>query len=105
MNRHFIAYEQETYRWTALLQSIASATGLVAPSNATNTYQISSEVDDRTMRELYLWPFEEVLGAQPLGLMSSYNRVNGTGAVANKRLLTEILKVRQENLALNIQLT
>lgn len=78
-----------------MLQGIASGLGLAPPSDAMNQYQISSDVDDRTMRELYLWPFEEVLAAKPLGLMSSYNRVNSTGTVANKQLLTEILKVDQ----------
>lgn len=40
---------------------------------------ISSEVDERTLRELYLAPFEAAIrhgGA--LGLMSGYNRLNGT---------------------------
>ena len=54
---------------------------------------ISSEVDERAMREIYFRSFEKaakVAGAW--SVMCSYNRVNGTHASENYRLLTEILK-------------
>lgn len=38
----------------------------------------SSEVDERTLRELYYLPFEIACEAQPVSLMCSYNRINGT---------------------------
>ena len=38
----------------------------------------SSEVDERTLRELYYLPFEIACEAQPVLLMCSYNRINGT---------------------------
>lgn len=38
----------------------------------------SSEVDERTLRELYYRPFEIACEAQPVSLMCSYNRINGT---------------------------
>ena len=54
---------------------------------------ISSEVDDRTLREIYLPAFEAaVKKAQPWTVMCSYNKINGTFAAENHRLLTEILK-------------
>ncbi len=40
-------------------------------------YWISSEVDERTLREIYLKPFEIACKAKPWAVMTSYNRVNG----------------------------
>jgi beta-glucosidase len=54
---------------------------------------ISSEVDERTLREIYLPAFEAaVKEAKPWTVMCSYNKLNGTYAAENHRLLTEILK-------------
>ncbi|MFI6691197.1 glycoside hydrolase family 3 C-terminal domain-containing protein [Streptomyces sp. NPDC050433] len=55
--------------------------------------RISSDVDDRTMREIYLRAFEQVVrDAQPWTVMCSYNRVNGVHAAQNHWLLTEVLR-------------
>lgn len=43
----------------------------------TNRLQQSSEVDERTLREIYYKPFEIACEAKPVSLMSSYNRING----------------------------
>ena len=53
---------------------------------------ISSIVDERTLREIYLAPFEEAVKAQPWSVMCSYNRINGVYSSDNKRLLTDILR-------------
>jgi beta-glucosidase len=54
---------------------------------------ISSEVDERVLRELYLVPFEAaVREAGAWALMSAYNRVNGTHASEHPWLLGELLK-------------
>ena len=54
---------------------------------------ISSEVDERTMREIYLTAFEKaVKQAQPKTIMNSYNRINGVFASENHWLLTEVLR-------------
>ena len=54
---------------------------------------ISSEVDDRALREIYLAAFETVVKkSQPYTIMASYNRVNGEFATENKKLLTDILR-------------
>ena len=51
-----------------------------------------SIVDERTLREIYLTGFEiAVKEGNPLSLMSSYNRINGTYASENHRLLRSIL--------------
>jgi beta-glucosidase len=54
---------------------------------------ISSEVDERTLREIYLPAFEAaVKKAKPWTVMCSYNKINGTYSAENHWLLTEILK-------------
>ncbi|MEN8906270.1 MAG: glycoside hydrolase family 3 C-terminal domain-containing protein [Clostridiales bacterium] len=68
--KHFLANNQEHRRMTS-----------------------SSEVDERTLREIYLAAFEDVVKkAKPWTVMCSYNRINGTYASENKRFLTDILR-------------
>ena len=68
--KHFAANNQETRRLTA-----------------------SSEIDERTMREIYLAAFEgAVKNAKPWTVMCSYNRINGLHASENKTYLTDILR-------------
>ncbi|MBT6604408.1 glycosyl hydrolase [Candidatus Bathyarchaeota archaeon] len=54
---------------------------------------MDSIVEERALRELYLAVFERIVKqANPSMVMQSYNKVNGTSLVENKRLLTDILK-------------
>ncbi len=54
---------------------------------------VSAEVDERTLREVYLVPFEmAVKDARPWTVMASYNRINGTYACENEYLLNTILR-------------
>ena len=46
----------------------------------------SSEVDERTLREIYTRNFKIALEAKPWTVMSSYNRVNGVKVSAHKKL-------------------
>jgi beta-glucosidase len=65
---------------------------------AANNYEIernraTSNLDERTLREIYLAQFEmAVKEAQPWTVMCSYNRINGVYASQNHHLLNEILK-------------
>ena len=53
----------------------------------------SSEIDERTLREIYLLQFEMIVKeADPWTVMCSYNRINGIYASENYFLLSEILK-------------
>ena len=55
--------------------------------------RVSAEVDERTLREIYLPAFERVVvEAQPWTVMCAYNRINGTYASEHHWLLTEILR-------------
>lgn len=62
--KHFVANETEHRRTTS-----------------------SSEVDERSLRELYLVPFEHLVHAGVLAVMTSYNRVNGTWVTESPALL------------------
>ena len=54
---------------------------------------ISAEVDERTLREIYLPAFETaVKKAKPWTVMCSYNKLNGSYCSENHRLLVDILK-------------
>lgn len=53
----------------------------------------SSEMDERTAREIYLAAFEAaVKQAKPWTVMCAYNRINGTYAAENKKYLTDVLR-------------
>ena len=68
--KHFLANNQETRRLTE-----------------------SAEIDERTLREIYLAAFESaVKSAKPWTVMCSYNRINGLHVSENKTYLTDILR-------------
>ncbi len=54
---------------------------------------IDSRIDERTMRELYLVPFESaVKEAGVLAVMTSYNRINGPWAADSAALINGVLR-------------
>ena len=58
-----------------------------------NRMSCSSDVDERTLREIYLPAFETaVKKAQPYTVMCSYNKINATFASENPWLLTDVLR-------------
>lgn len=75
--KHYVANEQEHFRqpfeWTA--------------ANA-----ISSNVDDRTLHEIYVWPFADSIKAGVASVMCSYNQVNNSYACQNSKILNGVLK-------------
>ncbi|KAK5636910.1 hypothetical protein RRF57_012622 [Xylaria bambusicola] len=53
---------------------------------------LSSNIDDRTMHELYLWPFGDAIKAGVASVMCSYNMINNSYACGNSKLLNGLLK-------------
>lgn len=54
---------------------------------------LSAEVEERALREIYLKPFQLIMkGSDPWCWMTSYNRVNGTYASDDHRLIQSILR-------------
>jgi len=55
--------------------------------------RVSAEVDDRTLREVYLPAFERVVKqSQPWTVMCAYNKINGTYCSEHYWLLTQVLR-------------
>ncbi|KAK1813763.1 hypothetical protein LTR12_011817 [Friedmanniomyces endolithicus] len=75
--KHFVGNEQEHFR-----QSWEWGT-----PNA-----LSSNIDDRTLHELYAWPFAEAIRAGVASVMCSYNQVNNSYACQNSKLMNGVLK-------------
>ena len=64
-----------------------------ANNQETDRMRRDSQVDIRTLREIYLRGFQKVVTtAKPWTVMCSYNKVNGTHASENHFLLTEVLR-------------
>ena len=111
-SKHYIANEQETQRGST------SLSGGLTVTNGTVIDAVSSNVDDRTLHELYIWPFVSVQRRPPYlffmpedfldkfanisqanavhagsaAVMCGYNRVNGNYSCANSDTLNTILK-------------
>ena len=68
--KHFMTNNQEYHRMTS-----------------------SSEMDERTMREIYLASFENTVKKEkPWTIMNSYNKLNGTYLCENKEMLSDVLR-------------
>ena len=62
-------------------------------SQETRRMTVNAVVDERALREIYLYAFEQaVKSAQPYCIMNAYNKLNGQSCAENKRLLTDILR-------------
>ncbi|PGG98423.1 hypothetical protein AJ79_08862 [Helicocarpus griseus UAMH5409] len=75
--KHYVLNEQEHYRQ-------ASEWGI---PNA-----MSSNIDDRSLREVYVWPFAESVRAGVASIMCAYQMVNNSYSCQNSLLLNGILK-------------
>src|SRR4029450_425932 len=66
---------------------------LVANESETERNTVNSVVDEATLREVYLLPFEiAVSEAEPWSMMAAYNDVNGVPATEQDHVVNEIVK-------------
>ncbi|GAA2640570.1 beta-glucosidase H [Paractinoplanes durhamensis] len=65
---------------------------LVGNDFETDRMEVDVRIGERTLREIYLPPFERVVEAGGWGVMSAYNGVNGTSMASNGRLQEDVLK-------------
>ncbi|WP_246115862.1 glycoside hydrolase family 3 C-terminal domain-containing protein [Trebonia kvetii] len=64
-----------------------------ANNQETDRMRVSADVDERTLREIYLSAFERVVTqARPAAVMAAYNKVNGIPATEHRWLLTTVLR-------------
>ncbi|CDK26550.1 unnamed protein product [Kuraishia capsulata CBS 1993] len=82
--KHLIGNEQEIFRQVGEWEDTEWG-GCLKES-------ISSNIGDRAMHEVYLWPFADCVHAGVGSVMCSYNRVNNTYACENSALLNKLLK-------------
>jgi beta-glucosidase len=101
--RNFETYSEDPYlagrigvAWVKGLQSQnigASLKHYACNNQEINRTRSSSQVDERTLREMYLPAFEAVVKeASPWTVMTSYNKINGVYASENPKMLKNILK-------------
>lgn len=101
--RNFEYYSEDPYLSSELatqhilgVQSKGIGTSLkhfAVNNQETRRFNIDVEVDERTLREIYLASFEgAVIKGKPWTVMAAYNKINGEFCSQNKRLLTEILR-------------
>ncbi|KAJ5772288.1 CAZyme family GH3 [Penicillium odoratum] len=75
--KHFVLNEQEHFR-QAFEWGIPTA--------------LSSNIDDRALHEVFVWPFAESVRADVASVMCAYQMVNNSYACENSKLLNGILK-------------
>ena len=82
--------------WVNGLQSRnvgASLKHFAANNQETDRLRVSADVDERTLRELYLSAFRRVMTrARPWTVMAAYNKINGAYATEHHWLLTEVAR-------------
>ena len=77
--KHYICNEQDTHR-----------SGVMKSTNDAVVY--SANLDDKTMHEIYLWPFASSVAAGTGSIMCSANEINDTRACQNNKTQNGLLK-------------
>ncbi len=102
--RHFEYFSEDPLLTGKLAAAITRGCQSIAGNYATikhfcannqeeNRFQVSSNVNERALREIYLRGFEiAVKEGKPKGVMSAYNKVNGVYAANSRDLCTKVLR-------------
>ncbi|OJJ87957.1 glycoside hydrolase family 3 protein, partial [Aspergillus glaucus CBS 516.65] len=77
---HYIGNEQELHR------------NPETDAQGENVESVSSNIDDTTIHELYLWPFQDAVRAGNASVMCSYQRINNSYGCQNSKTLNSLLK-------------
>lgn len=80
--KHYILNEQEHFRQAGEAQGYGYNI----------TQSVSANIDDKTMHELYLWPFVDAVRAGVGSIMCSYNQINNSYGCSNSYTLNKLLK-------------
>ena len=81
--------------WITGLQSTGTgscAKHLVCNDSETARDSVNVQVDERTLREVYLLPFEFAAKAGCAGILAAYNRVNGSRCAEQHHVLSDVVK-------------
>ncbi|MFC8507505.1 beta-glucosidase [Streptomyces sp. NPDC057131] len=101
--RHFEAYSEDPYLTGAIgtgyVQGVqdggvgTTVKHFVGNDAETERFTVDNRIAPRPLRELYLAPFEAIVrNAHPWGIMTAYNRVNGTTMTEHRYLVNEVLR-------------
>ncbi|KAH7170160.1 glycosyl hydrolase family 3 N terminal domain-containing protein [Dactylonectria macrodidyma] len=80
--KHYIGNEQEHFRQAP--EAVGYGFNI--------TESLSSNIDDKTLHELYAWPFADAVRAGVGAIMCSYQQVNNSYGCQNSKILNGILK-------------
>ncbi|KAH8704859.1 beta-glucosidase I [Talaromyces proteolyticus] len=80
--KHFIGNEQERYRWAAESATFGEP---IAEGYSAN-------IDDKTMHELYLWPFADAVRAGVGSVVCAYSQINNSYSCSNSYIINKLLK-------------
>jgi beta-glucosidase-like glycosyl hydrolase len=82
--KHWIANEQEHFRQISEWKYQWGFSDIKGTA--------SSNVDDRTLHEIYAWPFADMIRAGVGSVMCSYNQINNSQGCQNSYVLNNVLK-------------
>ncbi|MFJ3924183.1 glycoside hydrolase family 3 protein [Streptomyces sp. NPDC090022] len=101
--RHFECYSEDPFLTgqvgTGYVQGVqdggvgTTVKHFVGNDAETERFTVDNVIAPRPLRELYLAPFEAIVAhAHPWGIMTAYNRINGTTMTEHRHLVNEVLR-------------
>ncbi|KAI5270885.1 putative beta-glucosidase D [Aureobasidium subglaciale] len=69
-----------------------NSSSVVSAEDSSDTAPYSSNIDDKTFRETYLWPWYDIIKAGTGAVMCAMTEINGTAACEDESLLMGTLK-------------